>query len=71
MHPAEAVAVLVAGVLAAPVADAFMLVAPSRQASVDIVLVGVDESAQRLGVRRFSAAPAVLGIQALPLTRGV
>ena len=42
---AEAVAILVAGVLAASVADRLVLIAPGRQAGVDVVLVGVDEGA--------------------------
>src|SRR5215208_5451205 len=40
---AEAVAILVAGIFAVPMADRLVLIAPSRQASVDLVLVGVDE----------------------------
>src|SRR3954469_12027350 len=43
VHLAEAVAVLVAGVFAAPVADALVLVAPDGQAGVDAILVGMDE----------------------------
>ncbi len=43
---AEAVAVLVAGILAAPMADRLVLVAPSRQALIDGILVGVDEGAR-------------------------
>jgi len=46
MDLAEPVAVLVAGILAAPVADRLVLVAPSRQARVDGILVGVDEGAR-------------------------
>src|SRR4051812_15791928 len=42
---AEAVAVLVAGVFAATVADGLVLIAPGRQAGIDAVLVGVDASA--------------------------
>jgi len=42
---AKAGAVFVAGVFAAPMADRLVLVAPSRQAGVNAVLVGVDESA--------------------------
>ncbi len=42
---AEAVAILVAGVLAAPVADRLVPIAPGRQAGVDVVLVGVDAGA--------------------------
>ena len=43
VHFAEAVAILVAGVFAAPMADGLVLVAPSFQASVDAVFIGVDE----------------------------
>ena len=43
---AEAVAVLVAGVLAAPVADRLVPVALGRQARVDGILVSVDEGAR-------------------------
>src|SRR5215208_3413901 len=42
---AEAVAIFVAGVFAPPMADRLVLIAPSRQASVDLVLVGVDAGA--------------------------
>jgi hypothetical protein len=42
---AEAVAVLVAGVLPAPVADGLVPIAPGRQAGIDAVLVGVDAGA--------------------------
>src|SRR3954467_7230902 len=42
---AEAVAVLVTGVLAAAVADALVAVAPFVQTGVDVVLIGVDEGA--------------------------
>src|SRR3954464_3280501 len=42
---AEAVAILVARVLPASVADRLVLVAPGWQAGVDVVLVGVDASA--------------------------
>src|SRR5215213_11495042 len=42
---AEAVAILVARVLPASVADGLVLVAPGWQAGVDVVLVGVDVSA--------------------------
>jgi hypothetical protein len=42
---AEAVAVLVAGVLPAPVADGLVLIPPGRQAGIDAVLVGVDAGA--------------------------
>src|ERR1044071_3691337 len=44
MHLAEAVAVLVAGILAAAVADRLVPVAPGRQARVDVVFVGVDQA---------------------------
>src|SRR5215213_2578125 len=40
---AEAVAVLVAGILAAPVTDGLMFIAPFFQAGVDVILVGMDE----------------------------
>src|SRR3954447_22463451 len=42
VHLAEAVAVLVAGILAAAVANRLVPVAPGRQARVDVVFVGVD-----------------------------
>jgi hypothetical protein len=41
----QPVAVLVAGVLTAPVADRLVPVAPRRQARVDRVLVRVDQAA--------------------------
>ena len=44
---AEAVAVLVARILAAAVADRLVPVAPGRQAGVDVVLVGVDSGCRR------------------------
>ena len=46
MDLAEPVAVLVAGVFAAPVADRFVPVAPGWQAGVDAVFVRVDEGAR-------------------------
>src|SRR4051812_43369391 len=49
VHLAEPVAILVAGVFAAPVADRFVLIPPGRQAGVDAILVGMDERA--LGTR--------------------
>ena len=42
---AKAVTILVAGVFAPPMADRLVLIAPSRQASVDFVLVSVDAAA--------------------------
>src|SRR3954449_122434 len=42
---AEAVAILVARILPATVADGLVPIAPGRQAGVDVVLVGVDASA--------------------------
>src|SRR3954462_12464084 len=45
VHLAEPVAILVAGVFAAPVADRFVLIPPGRQAGVDAILVGMDERA--------------------------
>ncbi len=42
----EAVPVLVAGILAAPMADRLVPVAPGWQARVDAILVGVDEGAR-------------------------
>src|SRR5690349_23338644 len=45
VHLAKAIPVLVAGVLAAPVADRFVLIAPGRQAGVDAILVGMDKRA--------------------------
>ena len=47
VHLAEAVAVLVAGVFAAPMADRLVPVAPGWQTRVDAVLVRVDEGAFR------------------------
>src|SRR4051812_29641734 len=41
----ETIAVLVARIFAAAVADRFMLVTPHRQTSIDAVLVGVDHRA--------------------------
>src|SRR3954466_14461154 len=51
MHLAEAVAVLVAGILAAAVADRFVPVAPGRQARVDVVFVSVDQAVRGNGRR--------------------
>ncbi len=42
---AEAVAILITGVFAAPVTDRLMSVAPDRQAGIDAILVRVDEGA--------------------------
>src|SRR3954449_4591696 len=42
---AEAVAILVTRILATSVADRLVLIAPGRQAGVDVVLVGVDAGA--------------------------
>ena len=42
MDLAEAVAILVARVLAPSMADRLVPIAPGRQAGVDVVLVGVD-----------------------------
>src|SRR3954468_4725989 len=47
VHLAKAIPVLVAGVLAAPVTNRFVPVAPGGQAGVDAILVGMDESALR------------------------
>jgi len=44
---AESVAVLVTGVFTAAMADRFVLVVPSWQASVDAILVRVDEGVLR------------------------
>src|SRR5689334_10746982 len=44
VHLAEAVAVLVAGILTAAVADRLVSVAPGRQARVDVIFVGVDQA---------------------------
>src|SRR5690242_14402001 len=52
---AEAVAVVVARVLASGVADGLVAVAPLFQAGVDAVLVGVDEGAR--GDRRLDDGP--------------
>ena len=53
MHLAEAVAVLVAGILAAAVADRLVPVAPGRQARVDVVFVGVDQAVRGNGRRDY------------------
>src|SRR4051812_2816094 len=45
MDLAETVAILIARVLAATVADRLVLIAPGRQTGVDVVLVGVDTGA--------------------------
>src|SRR3954453_15720028 len=44
VHLAEAVAVLIARILAAPVADRLVLVAPGGEVSVDGILVRVDQA---------------------------
>src|SRR5215217_2604059 len=51
VHFAEAVPVLVAGILTPGMADRLVLVAPGGQASVDAILVGVDEGALSNGAR--------------------
>src|SRR3954471_8719194 len=51
MHLAEAVAVLVAGILTAAMADRLVPVAPGRQARVDVVFVGVDQAVRGNGRR--------------------
>src|SRR3954470_1441494 len=43
VHLAKVIPVLVAGVLAAPVTNRFVPVAPGRRAGVDAILVGMDE----------------------------
>src|SRR3982751_6029879 len=45
MDLAETVAILIARVLAASVADRHVAIAPGRQTGVDVVLVGVDTGA--------------------------
>src|SRR4051812_16774125 len=45
VHLAEAVPVLVAGILTPGMADRLVLIAPGGQAGVDAILVGVDEGA--------------------------
>ncbi len=45
----EAVAVFIAGVLVIAVADGLVVVAPRRQAAVDVILVGQHEGARRDG----------------------
>ena len=45
----EAVAVFVAGVLASAVANGLVVVAPRRQAAVDVIFVGEYEGARRDG----------------------
>src|SRR4051812_42764125 len=63
MHLAEAVAVLVAGILAAAVADRLVPVAPGRQARVDVVFVGVDQAVRGNGRRdhRLDRLPLHVG----------
>src|SRR4051812_43474220 len=51
VHLAEAVPVLVAGILTPGMADRLVLIAPGGQASVDAILVGVDEGALSNGAR--------------------
>jgi len=51
VHLAEAVAVLVAGILATRVADRLVPIAPGWQAGVDAIFVRVDESARDNGGR--------------------
>ena len=51
---AEAVAILVAGVFTAPVADALVAIAQAFQAGVDAILVGVDQGAR-------ATAPVMIG----------
>src|SRR4051812_32448331 len=51
VHLAEAVPVLVAGILAPGMADRLVLIAPVLQAGVDAILVGVDEGALSGGAR--------------------
>src|SRR3954462_10153012 len=51
VHLAEAVAVLVAGILAAAMADRLVPVAPGRQARVDVVFVSVDQAVRGNGRR--------------------
>ena len=46
MDFAEAVPILIAGVLTARMADRLVSVAPALQTSVDVALVGVDEGAR-------------------------
>src|SRR5215217_1002678 len=45
VHLAEAVAILIARVFAMRVANRFVLVAPDRQARVDVILICVDQAA--------------------------
>jgi len=51
VHLAKAVAILVAGILSASVADRLVSVAPSWQAGVDAILVGVDKGVRSDGTR--------------------
>src|SRR3954468_9552748 len=51
VHLAEAVAILVAGILTPGMADRLVLIAPVLQAGVDAILVGVDEGALSDGAR--------------------
>ena len=51
VHLAEAVPVLVAGILTPGMADRLVLIASGGQASVDAILVGVDEGALSNGAR--------------------
>jgi hypothetical protein len=60
VHLAEAIAVLVARILAAPVADGLVPVAPGLQPGIDVVPVGVDEGAES-GVKRNIPGPCTRG----------
>src|SRR4051812_722916 len=51
VHLAEAIPVLVAGILTPGMADCLVLIAPVLQAGVDAILVGVDEGALSDGAR--------------------
>jgi len=48
---AEPVAILVAGVFAAPMADRLVVIPPAFQPGVDAILVGVDQGARGDGTR--------------------
>src|ERR1051325_2317444 len=51
MHLAEAVAVLIAGILAAAVADCLVPAAPGWQARIEFVFVGMDQTVRGNGPR--------------------
>src|SRR4051794_32845295 len=60
VHLAEAVPVLVAGILTSGMADRHVLIAPSGQAGVDAILVGADEGA--LSNYNAAGVPVAAGV---------